>query len=137
MPPTYAAARAAPSAAGVRSGGDGRDALGRLGAGPGGFEPVGAVGAHRLDDRDQREALVRERVLDARRDFGVGLAGDDALLLERAQAQRERARADAGQRALELAEPRAALRQVTDDQQGPLSADHFGGAADGTIAVRH
>ena len=37
---------------------------------PVGAEPLGAVGAHRLDDRDERAALLGQRVLDARRDLG-------------------------------------------------------------------
>ena len=35
-----------------------RRPLGRLGAGAGGAQPVGAVAAHRLDDRHQRAALL-------------------------------------------------------------------------------
>ena len=62
---------------------------------PSSSQPLAAVDAHRLDDRDQRAALLGQRVLDARRDLGVRLARDDALLLERPQAQRERARRDA------------------------------------------
>ena len=88
--------RAGRNASGVAAGlggGDGERDLGGLAAGAGGAEPLGAVDAHRLDDRDERAALLRQRVLDARRDLGERLAGDDALLLERAQAQRERARA--------------------------------------------
>src|SRR3954454_14200318 len=108
-----------------------------LGAAARGVQPAGAVFAHRLDDRDERKALVREAVLDARRDLGVGLALEDALLLQRAQAQRECAGADALERALELAEPRAALSQVADDQHRPLAADNLGGTADGTVAVGH
>ena len=46
-------------------------------------EPVASERAHVLDQRQQRAALRREHVLDARRHLGVGLARDDALLLER------------------------------------------------------
>ena len=81
------------SPARVLRGDDGR--LGGLRAGALGAQPLGAVGAHRLDDRDERAALVGQRVLDARRHLGERLARDDALLLQRAQAQRERARRDA------------------------------------------
>ena len=52
--------------------------------------------------------------------------------------RRERARADAGERALELAEARAALGEIADEQQCPLAADDVGGTADGTALVdRH
>src|SRR4051794_8624876 len=102
--------------------------LGRLVAGAGGAQPVGAVAAHRVDDRDQRPALLGELVLDARRDLREGLARDDALLLERAQPQRQRARGDAVQRALELTEPAATLGEVADHQQRPLAADDLCGA---------
>ncbi len=47
---------------------------GGLGARAVGAEPLGAVGAHRLDDRDERAALLGQRVLDARRDLGERLA---------------------------------------------------------------
>ena len=60
-----------------------------------GAQPLLAVGAHVLDQRKQRAALLGERVLDPRRDLGEGVALHDALLLERAQAQREGARRDA------------------------------------------
>src|SRR4051812_48229684 len=70
-------------------------------------QPAAAVLAHRLDDRDEREALLGQRVLDARWHLGERGPLDDALLLQRPEAQGERARADALQRALELAEARA------------------------------
>ena len=41
------------------------------------------------------------------------------------------------QRALELAEARAAVGEIADHEQRPLAADDVGGAADGTIGVRH
>ena len=81
-------------------------AFGALGAG-GGAQPVFAVLAHVTDDRQQRAALLGERILDARRNLWKGVRSDDRLLLQRAQAQRERARADPRERAFELAEARA------------------------------
>src|SRR3954453_1393945 len=115
---------------------DGR--LGRAGRGlarAGRAEPDLAVGAHVLDDGDEGTALLGERVLDPRRHRGVRRALDDALLLERTQAQRQRARADAGERALELAEARTALGELTDEEQRPLAAHDVGGAADGTALI--
>ena len=56
-----------------------------------------------LDQRHQRAALVGQRVLDPRRHLWERLTFDDPLLLERAQAQRQRPRTDAVKRALELA----------------------------------
>src|SRR5918999_5775241 len=100
-------------------------------------QPLATVDAHRLHDRDQRAALLGQRVLDPRRNLGEGLALDDALLLERAQPQREGAGRDPGERALELAEAAAALGQITDHEQRPLAADDVGGTADGTFGVRH
>ena len=41
-----------------------------------------------------------------------------------------------GERALELAEARAAVGEVADDQQRPLAADDLGGPADGTGVIR-
>ena len=85
--------RPACSPTGVLSGDD--DRLGGLAAGALGAQPLAAVGAHRLDDRDERAALLGQRVLDARRDLRERLTRDDALLLERPQAQGEGARGDA------------------------------------------
>ena len=70
-----------------------------------------AVAAHVLDQRHQRLALLGQRVLDPRRNLGEGVARDDALLFQRPQAQRERARADPLQRALQLAEAAASPRR--------------------------
>jgi len=58
-------------------------------------EPVAAVDPHLLDQRDQGSALLGQRVLNPRRDLGEGLALDDALLLQRPEAKRQRPRADA------------------------------------------
>ena len=60
---------------------------------------------------------------------GKVLALDDALLLERAQAQRQRPRADPGERAFELAEAGVPLGQIADQQQRPLAADDLSGQA--------
>src|SRR6185312_14103958 len=56
-------------------------------------------------------------------------------LFQRPQAQRQRARADPLQRALQLAEAAAPRCQVTDDQERPLAADDVGGAADRTAGI--
>src|SRR2546426_10137530 len=71
-------------------------------------EPFAPEAAHVLNQRQERAPLLGERVLDTRRDLGVSLALHDALVLEGPKAKRERARADAGERALELAEAAAA-----------------------------
>ena len=42
---------------------------------------------------------------------------------------------DAAERALELAEARAALGEIADDQQRPLTADDLGGATDWAIGI--
>src|SRR5262245_46696181 len=118
--------------------GDGRDvdALGRDGAVVH-AEVLAAVAAHVLDQRHEGLALGRKRVLDARRDLGIGVALNDALLLERAQAQRERARADPRQRALQLTETAAALGQVADDEDRPLATVDVRGCTDGAVWISH
>src|SRR5206468_6486935 len=93
-------------AAGGSSGLGGCDADRR--AGP---EPLAAVAAHVLDQRLERTALLGERVLHARRHLRIRAPLDDALLLEGAQPQRKRARADPCKGALELAEPAPAFSQ--------------------------
>ena len=62
---------------------------------------------------------------------------DDALLLEAAQAERERARADARERALELAEAAAPCGEVTDDEDRPLAADDVRCGADRADSISH
>src|SRR5688500_3475680 len=98
-------------------------------------EPCLAIGAHVVDQRHERLALVGERVLDARRHLGVRVAFDDAVLLEAAKTKRERSRADSGERPLELAEPLGATREVANDEKGPLAGDDLGGATDGTGGI--
>ena len=88
--------------------------------------------AHAIDDRQQVDPLLGQRVLDARRDLGVGVALDDPVLLERPQAKRQRAGADPRERALELAEAAAPGGEVTHEQQRPLAADQLGRVDDGT-----
>src|SRR5215208_4695811 len=90
-------------------------------------QPAAAVGAHVLDQRDEGPTLVGELIGDARRDLGERAALDDALLLERPEAERERPGADALQRPLELAEPKRGVRQIADDEEGPLAGDDLGG----------
>jgi hypothetical protein len=98
-------------------------------------QPATAVAAHVLDQRHQRFALLGQRVLDPGRHLGEGVAGDDALFFKRPQAQREGARADPLQRALQLAEAAAPFGQIADDQEGPLPTDDVGGTADRTSGV--
>ena len=97
--------------------GVGRDALGALGV-----EPLLSVGAHVIDDRQQRPSLLGQRILHPRRHLGERVTFDDLLLLERPQSQRQRAGADPGQRAFELAEARSSLGQVANEQERPLPA---------------
>src|ERR1700730_4024139 len=99
--------------------------------------PTAPVVAHAVDDRQQVEPLLGQRVLDARGHLGGGVALDDAVLLQRAQPQRERGRADAGERALQLAEAAAPGGQVAHQQQRPLAADQLGGVTNGTDIGRH
>src|SRR6185295_4240312 len=98
-------------------------------------QPAAAVGAHVLDQGYQGLALLGEGVLDPGRHLGEGVALDDALLFQRPQAQRERARADPLERALQLAEAARPLRQVADDEERPLAADDLSRAANGTAGV--
>src|SRR3954470_22532557 len=100
-------------------------------------EPMAAVGAHVLDQRDEGSALVGELVGHAGRHLVEGAALDDSLLLERPEPQRERARTDAVERALELAEPQSVIRQVTDDEESPLAGDDLRRPADGAFTVHH
>ena len=95
-------------------------------------EPLQTVRAHVLDQRHECTSLIGQRVLNPRRDLGEHAAVDDALVLERAQPQRERAGADPLERPFELAEARLPLGQLLDQQQRPLTADDLGGSANGT-----
>src|SRR5262249_57484089 len=73
--------------------------------------------------------------LDGGGNLGESLPLDDAFLLERPQAKRQRARADPYERPLQFAEPRAALGQIPDQEQRPFAAHDFSGATDGTCFV--
>src|SRR5215217_3516766 len=100
-------------------------------------QPAAAVGAHVLDQRDESAALAGELIGDPRRDLGEGPALDDAVLLELAETQRQGARTDALERALQLTEPKRGIREVADDQEGPFAGDDFRRPADGTFAIQH
>src|SRR5829696_5824061 len=100
-------------------------------------EPLAPVAAHVLDQRRNRHALRRQRVLHTRRHLGVGVALDNALLLEGAEAQREGPRADAGQRALELAEAATALGKVANHKDRPLAADDVRSGTDWACGIGH
>src|SRR3954447_21016819 len=89
-------------------------------AGP---QPLAAVGAHVVDQGEQRAALLGQLVLDPRRHLGIGPAIHDALLLEGTEPERQGPRADACQRALELTEAAAATGEVANHEDRPLGAD--------------
>src|SRR2546423_4746831 len=112
------------------SSGGRRDPLAALGE-----EPLAAETAHVLDEGEQRAPLRRQRVLDARWDLRERLALHDPLLLERTKAQRKRARADPGERALELAEAAAAGGEIADHEHRPLLTDDVRGGANGALLV--
>src|SRR6185437_9192130 len=133
--PASAVLLAAPGVAARKRLGRGDLELGARALGAVHAEPVFAVGAHVVDDRQQRAALLRQRVLDARRHLGERVPLDDALLLERAQAQGERARADPGQRAFELTEAGVAIVKIAHEQQRPLAAHDLSGQTDGACLV--
>ena len=103
-------------------------------------EPAVPERAHLVDDRQQAAPLLGERVLDPRRRFREAPSLQEALVLERAQALGERARADPRTGVLELAEAPGALGKVVNDQRRPLGADDLGGrrhsAAVGGVNVR-
>src|SRR5215212_6666699 len=132
-------APALPDPAGCLGGGRADRAGGRggLGHAVAHAEPLAAVAAHVVDQRHQGLALGRERVLDPRRDLGIGVALDYAVLLERAQPQRERAWADPRERPLELTEAAAALGKIADHEDRPLAANDVRSRADGTCGIRH
>src|SRR5215210_2454256 len=138
--PCLLSARARPSralAAYELGGGRRRLALRALGVAVVDAEPLAAVAAHVVDQRSQSLALRRQRVLHARGHFGIGVALDDALLLERPQAQREGAGADPRQRALELAEAGTAVGEVPDHEHRPLAADDVRRSAHGAAWITH
>ena len=100
-------------------------------------QPLAAVATHVVDQRHEGLALRGERVLDPGRHLGVGVARDDSLLLERPQPQRQRARADAGERPLELAETATPLCEIADHEDRPLAADDVRGGTDGACGIGH
>ena len=97
-------------------------------------QPVAPELAHGVDDRQQRLALVAQRVLDARRRLGEAAAKQDALGLERLQPLGQRARRDSGAGALELLEAARALGHVVQQDRRPLRRDDVGGRRDRAAA---
>src|ERR1035437_10303935 len=85
--------------------------------------------AHRVDDREEGLALLRQLVFDAGRRLRIAAPVDDALVLESSEPLGERAGADAAAGALELREATRALGEVMDEQGGPLGADDLGGGS--------
>src|SRR5215208_2379630 len=79
-------------------------------------EPLAPVAAHVLDQRRNRHALRRQRVLHTRRHLGVGVALDNALPLGGGEGKGGGPRADAGQRALELEEAATPLGKVANQK---------------------
>src|SRR4029450_8229891 len=100
-------------------------------------QPAAAVGAHVLDQRDEGAALAGELIGDPGRDLGEGPALDDAVLLELAEAQRQGARTDAPERALQLTEPKGGIRKAGEGQKSPFAGDNLRRPADGTYAIQH
>src|SRR3954453_19516496 len=96
-------------------------------------EPLVPEVAHRVDDRQEATALVREDVLDAGRRLRIAVPLDDAFRLEHAQPLGERPGADAGAGVLELREAPGAFREVVHEERRPLRADDLrtGGDAAG------
>src|SRR5256885_13279429 len=86
--------------------------------------------AHRVDDRQERRALVRQLVLDPRRRLRIAVSLDDALLLECPEALGERSGADATARPLELRKAPRALGEIVDEECSPLRADDLGAGGD-------
>src|SRR3954471_10467214 len=100
-------------------------------------QPAAPVGAHVLDQRHQGTALLGELIGDARGHLGEGVALDDALFLERPQAQRKGPRADALERPLQFAEAERVIGEIADDQKGPLAGDDLRRPANRTFTVEH
>src|SRR5215211_2241345 len=101
------------------------------------YKPATAIRAHGLDQGHERPALLGERVLHPRGYLRVRPALDNALVLERPQAQRERAGTDPLQRSLQLAEATASVSQVADYEEGPLAGDDLRATTNWAGILRH
>src|SRR5262245_32198474 len=97
-----------------------------------GDEPGVPEAAHLLDDREERLTLVGQLVLGPP---GGGALLDDVVLLEEAEAFRERPRADPGAGTLELGEPPRPFREVVEDDRRPFRADDVGRAGNRALLV--
>src|SRR5439155_2693674 len=100
-------------------------------------QPTAPVGAHVLDQRNKRATLVGQCVLDPRWDLRVGAALNDALVLERPQAKRKRARADPIERPLQLTEALTSVGQVANHEEGPLAGDDLRATTHWTGILSH
>ena len=94
-------------------------------------DPGLLVLAHGEKNRAQTLALLGEAVLDAGWDFRERGAQDDSLGFEPAETVDQRARADAAEAGLQLAEASRAVGEFTDELNGPPTPKEPGGAAPG------
>ena len=107
---------------------------------PRGAEVARAPDAERADDRPQFEPPIGERVLGARRMFGVEPPRHDAVLLEHLQPVREHRGRDPAQRGAEVLELARPHQQVAHDQQRPALAEKLqraGHRAGLPVLLRH
>src|SRR6185369_10083238 len=90
----------------------------------------------RLHDRAEALALVGQAVLRARRVLLVVVTLDDALVLQRLQARRQRVRADAGEGTLEVLElARPIGEEVAQHHDRPTLPDDVESARDRALHV--
>jgi hypothetical protein len=91
---------------------------------------LGAPSGHLAEDGLEVLAFGGEGVFGAGWDFGVAVAGDDAVFFEVVEALGEGAGVDGADGFFKFAEAFRAAEQVAQDERGPFVTDNLHGAGD-------
>lgn len=94
---------------------------------------LAAPGGEELHDGAEGLAFGGKGVFDAGRDFGIGGAGDEAVLFEFFELAGEDFEGHAGDDAVDLAEAEGAVEEDVEDDGFPFAADDVDGSGDGAI----
>jgi len=96
-------------------------------------EVLAAPGGEELHDGAEGLAFGGKGIFDAGRDFGIGGAGDEAVLFEFFELAGEDFEGHTGDDAVDLAEAEGAVEEDIEDDGLPFAADDVDGGGDGAV----
>ena len=94
---------------------------------------LAAPGGEELHDGAEGFTFGGQGVFDAGWDFGIGGAGDEAVLFEFFELAGEDFEGHAGDDAVDLAEAEGAIEEDVEDDGLPFAADDIDGGGDGAV----